>query len=405
MTGAAPASAGFAVGQQPAGLCDDSPGLALSFLVLILLFSLITGLAGSVEIKALRAQFHRKMGICCGLCCQFFLMPLIGFIVVSIGVPDDHVGLSLMILCSSSGGAYSNWWCSLFNADLALSVAMTAVSTLCSAVMLPLNLTLYTTLLNNKVDADFPWSPLFQSVGTVCAAIFVGIVICSRWPHLRKTMQMVGNASGVCMVILTIIVSLTGQRGSQDRHVVAPWSHRPGFYVIIVAPFCVALVASVMISSLRCLGLERPERVAITVEVSYQNIGISSAVAIATFCHDPRKQAEAATVPLIYGLVEAISLAIFCLAAWKADWTYASSKDSFFSILRGDYQPQTPIQGYDGEDPVSGTPTPSSATTRAPDGLEAGAVPVESTREQQLHHHQGEEFRIGAISTSPKGDR
>ena len=45
-----------------------------------------------------------------------------------------------------AGGSYSNLWCSLFNADLALSVAMTTVSTIMSLVMLPLNLLIYINL-------------------------------------------------------------------------------------------------------------------------------------------------------------------------------------------------------------------------------------------------------------------
>merc|ERR1740139_1547552 len=117
------------------------------------------GLAGSVDTETLKAQFHRKLGISCGLGCQFLLMPLIGFTLVKLVQPEEHVALTLMILVSSSGGAYSNWWCSLFNADLALSVAMTAVSTLFSAAMLPLNLMFSLKLLSNGRDdvIDVPW--------------------------------------------------------------------------------------------------------------------------------------------------------------------------------------------------------------------------------------------------------
>eukprot|EP00957_Ditylum_brightwellii_P066894 5076933-Ditylum_brightwellii.AAC.1 len=53
------------------------------------------------------------------------------------------MGVTLLIVTASPGGSYSNWWCSLFNADLALSVAMTALSTLLSAIFLPANLLLY----------------------------------------------------------------------------------------------------------------------------------------------------------------------------------------------------------------------------------------------------------------------
>ena len=45
-----------------------------------------------------------------------------------------------------AGGSFSNWWCSVFNVDLALSVALTTISTACSVFMLPLNLFVYARL-------------------------------------------------------------------------------------------------------------------------------------------------------------------------------------------------------------------------------------------------------------------
>merc|ERR1719336_454682 len=103
----------------PCKPCGDGPGLLFSVTIVLLLFFLIMGLAGSVDADTLKAQFHRKLGICCGLGCQFFLMPFIGYLLIRFVQPEEHVGLTLMILMSSSGGAYSNWFCSLFNADLA----------------------------------------------------------------------------------------------------------------------------------------------------------------------------------------------------------------------------------------------------------------------------------------------
>mmetsp|Transcript_79780 Transcript_79780/g.200760 ORF Transcript_79780/g.200760 Transcript_79780/m.200760 type:complete len:412 (-) Transcript_79780:2-1237(-) len=323
------------------GECDASAGLLFSLAAIVLLFFLIMGLAGSVDIKTLKAQFHRRLGICCGLLCQFLLMPFISFVLVSLLRPQNHVGLTLLILCSSSGGAYSNWWCSLFNADLALSVAMTAVSTLCSAIMLPLNMTLYVGLLGGKGDdIEVPWAALMQGVGTVCTAIITGIAVSTKFPQLRGKMTMLGNVSGICMIALTAVVSVAPKRPKDRADGATPlWGKEAGFYAIVAAPFFVSLLASLLISSLRILQLARPERVAITIEVCYQNVGIASAVALAAFCDHPAHRSDAAAVPIIYGSIQAIALGGFCLIAWKAGWTYAPAKGGLFEILRGDFQP------------------------------------------------------------------
>ena len=111
-----------------------------------LLFLLIFGMSATVEVKHLREQVHNKFAILTGVATQFLIMPLLGYL--SILVLSDHgltepMGISLLIVTASPGGSYSNWWCSMFNADLALSVTMTAISTMVSSVMLPANLLLY----------------------------------------------------------------------------------------------------------------------------------------------------------------------------------------------------------------------------------------------------------------------
>jgi len=82
----------------------------------------------------------------CGLFLQFIVLPFIGFLCVRIFLLTPPLGLTLLVVTSSPGGSYSNWWCSIFNASLSLSVTMTAISTILSTVFLPLNLLIYANL-------------------------------------------------------------------------------------------------------------------------------------------------------------------------------------------------------------------------------------------------------------------
>merc|ERR1711998_439165 len=86
------------------------------------------------------------------------------------------VGIPLLVVTSSPGGSYSNLWCSLFNADLALSVAMTTVSTVLSMGFLPLNLYVWITVVYQD-SVSVPWNKLFVPLGVVIAAILGGLII------------------------------------------------------------------------------------------------------------------------------------------------------------------------------------------------------------------------------------
>ena len=67
-------------------------------------------------------------------------------------------------------------WCSMFNADLALSVTMTAISTILSIITLPLNLLLYTKFCYNRnVVANVDWSSVFVALNIVISAVALGL--------------------------------------------------------------------------------------------------------------------------------------------------------------------------------------------------------------------------------------
>ena len=80
----------------------------------ILLFVLIFGLSATVDTTHFRKQLHNKLAILTGVCCHFVVMPLLGFAAVKLlnghGLTEP-MAISLLIVTSTPGGSYSNWWC------------------------------------------------------------------------------------------------------------------------------------------------------------------------------------------------------------------------------------------------------------------------------------------------------
>jgi predicted Na+-dependent transporter len=87
----------------------------------LLLFCLVWNMSASVDFDALQHQLHNQKAILTGLALQFLVMPFLGFTVVRVMQLPHEVSLILLVLCSSPGGSFSNFFCSLFNGDLALS--------------------------------------------------------------------------------------------------------------------------------------------------------------------------------------------------------------------------------------------------------------------------------------------
>jgi hypothetical protein len=87
----------------------------------------------------------------------------------------------------------------------------------------------------------------------------------------------------------------------------------------------------------RSIHLSKPECVAISIECCYQNVSIATSIAISMF-DDPIERSQAVSVPLLYGIVEAVVIGFYCLWAWKMGWTKAPASESFCVVVSKTYE-------------------------------------------------------------------
>lgn len=166
----------------------------------------------------------------------------------------------LLIVCCSPGGSYSNWWCSMFNADLALSVTMTTVSTCLSILMLPFNLYVYSHLTyEDDIMKQIQWGALFFSIFIVIVAIGLGFYASYHYHshEFNHNANRLGNFSGVLLVIFSLIMS-----NSNSQYQL--WDRDWSFYFGVAAPCVLGLVIATAVST--GLWLLKPERVTVSIE-------------------------------------------------------------------------------------------------------------------------------------------
>jgi len=249
----------------------------LDYLGNFLLFLLVFGMSATVNITQIRKQVKNKKAILSCTFLQFIILPLLGFLTVKVLNMDKVSRIMLLVITSSPGGSYSNWWRSLFNADLALSVMMTAISTVVSMVIMLLNLLLYSRFnFEAHVVESLDWSSLFISLIVVTLAICLGLT-CSAYAHsfaFNVVANKLGNYSGLTLVLFSIFMSNSSE---ETRLWDRPWY----FYAGVALPCVLALIIGNIITSM--ISLPKPERVTISVETCYQNVGIATSVALTMF--------------------------------------------------------------------------------------------------------------------------
>lgn len=222
-----------------------------------LLFILVFGMSATVDIVALQAQLKNRNAILTGVFLQFVILPFLGFVVVKSLQLSHAMGITLLVVTSSPGGSYSNWWCSLFNADLALSVTMTAISTLLSVIALPLNLLLYAKLTYKEdVVGSIDWLSLFIALTVVILAISIGLYVSATLHSFKINIlaNKMGNIAGIALVIFSAVMS-NGGGGDDAGMFKRSWK----FYFGVAAPCVFGLIVANFITKM--FQLKRPERV------------------------------------------------------------------------------------------------------------------------------------------------
>ena len=299
-------------------------------------------LSATVNAKRIKGQLQNYRALTTGIVMQFLLMPILGFAIVKVLKPHGltmPMGIALLIVTSSPGGSYSNWWCSLFNADLALSVAMTALSTVISVVALPANLLLYTHLAyghnsnqeKHNILESVDFLKLLTSLSIIIAAILSGLYTSSRINSSRfnRLANAFGTVSGILLVVLSGIFNTAGNTSAKL------WNQNWSFYVGIGLPCIIGLAIANKVA--KSANLKKPERMTLSVECSYQNTGVATTIVLTMF-NDQEKVAQAMTVLLFYGLMEMSIIGIYCLVAWKLGWTKAPKDENICIVMTESYE-------------------------------------------------------------------
>jgi len=244
-----------------------------------LLGLIMFGMGLTLNPQDFRIVFSRPKDVITGCLAQFTVMPLMAWLLAkAFSLPPD-LALGVILVGCCPGGTASNVITYLAKGDLALSVGMTAVSTLLAPLLTPL---LTWVMAGTFVDVD-TWGMLQSILYVVIAPILVGFLIQKLLPEFTKRVVAYLPAFSTLMItlVVTIIVSHCASRLLTG-----------GWLVILVVMLHNVSGLAVGYGIGRTLGLSHAKRTAISIEVGMQNSGLASALATLHFAAFPM-----ATIP------------------------------------------------------------------------------------------------------------
>lgn len=192
-------------------------------LLLLMILIIMFGMGASLTPRDFAHALERPRAIVIGFLSQFGLMPLLAFTLAHLlGLPPA-LAIALILVGCLPGGSTSNMFAYFARGAVALSISMTAASTVLALVMMPILLEFYASgfadtitgaLASEGEEATFviPHKNIIISLLLVLFPVAMGMVLRHVSPSWAKTAEDTASFTGI-IVILFLLGSVSLRHG------------------------------------------------------------------------------------------------------------------------------------------------------------------------------------------------
>lgn len=247
-----------------------APFLPLGGYITILLGVVMFGMGLTLKPVDFQLVVKKPLPVIVGILAQFLIMPLGALLIANLLGLSDQLAAGLVLLGSVPGGTASNVMVYLARGNLALSVAMTSLSTLIAPIATPL-------ILLGLAGQWMPVDPvaMFLSIfQVIIVPITLGIIVQKLLPALvEKSLDIIPLIS--VLAIMTIVTAVVSAN--------APSIRTSGTIIFVAVMLHNLLGLTLGYVAAIIMKLKEGDRRAISIEVGMQNSGLGVALATAHF--------------------------------------------------------------------------------------------------------------------------
>lgn len=264
-----------------------TPAIVLGASLIIIMF----GMGLSLTINDFKRVVQYPKAVLIGLINQLVLLPAIGFLLVTTFSMSEEVGIGLILLAACPGGPTSNLIAHLAKGDTALSVSLTAISSVITVITIPIIVNMGFVMLQGKGTAF--QLDVAQTIGQVFIIVLIPVSVGMTIRHFKKAFaekmdRPVRITSGIVFVLVIVGVVIS------EKENIVPYFQQAGWLALALN---IATMA-VGYFSARLFKLNIAQRISISIESGIQNGTL--AISIATVL---LKNTSYAIVPAVYGLL------------------------------------------------------------------------------------------------------
>lgn len=270
------------------------------FIVLPILTVLMFDLGLTLEAKDFVMVVRRPKAMLAGMLGQLVLLPLLAYALATVLGLSPLFFIGFMLIACCPGGSSSNVFSMLAKGDVALSVSLTAISSIVTLFTLPLIMQWVTASQGDAIGVQLPiGNLLMQNIVTMLLPILLGLAV-RRWASKAAARI----ESVLSRLAFPALMLLAGIFFVQHRDTISDNFLSLGTAVTLL------LLCAVSLASLLGWGasLDVKERRTINIEVGMQNAAQAIAIASSPFVFNDGRMAIPA---IIYALMMNVVLLIY----------------------------------------------------------------------------------------------
>jgi BASS family bile acid:Na+ symporter len=246
-----------------------SPGslTILNICLAIIMF----GVALDIKVEHFTQLLNQKKAVVTGLFSQFILLPLITLILVYFLPISKNMAMGMLLVAACPGGNVSNFFSQMARGHVALSVTLTAFSSLAAFLITPLNFIFWTSMVPELADELKSFEVDFLSVMINMVSILLLPLIAGMWfskKYPSSSQKISPSIRTLSMLILAAFIF------------VAIYNNKEGFVAYLGEVFWIVLLhnaiafVSAYLFSYSLRNYENVNRT-VAIETGIQNSGLA----------------------------------------------------------------------------------------------------------------------------------
>lgn len=269
-------------------------------IVLPILTILMFDLGLTLEGKDFLLVLQRYKAVIAGMIGQLIVLPVLAWCLANVMGLSPIFTIGLVLIACCPGGSSSNIFSMLAKGDVALSVSLTAISSLVTLITVPFIMQWTTAAVGEAIGVTLPvGNLLMQNLVTMLLPILLGIYVRHKLPKAAHKIESVLSKCAFPALML-----LAGIFFVQHRETIADNLGTLGTAVTILLLCAVAVAAGLCF----IFRLRSQERRTIVIEVGMQNAAQAIAIASSPFVFNDGRFAIPA---ILYALMMNVILLIY----------------------------------------------------------------------------------------------